>query len=61
MMLLTVKDIARILTISQSKAYKLAESGQILSIKIGRSLRFHPEQVNDFIARKTKEKQNDKL
>jgi excisionase family DNA binding protein len=59
MMLLTVKDIARILTISQSKAYKLAESGQIPSIKIGRSLRFHPEKINDFITRKTEEKQND--
>ncbi|WP_010256948.1 helix-turn-helix domain-containing protein [Treponema primitia] len=53
MELLTVSDVASALSVSQSKVYKMAESGELQSVKIGKSLRFTEEQVKKFILQKS--------
>jgi excisionase family DNA binding protein len=55
MELFTVSDVAKALCLSQSKVYKLAESGELQSVKIGKTLRFSKEQVESFIRQNTKE------
>jgi excisionase family DNA binding protein len=45
MEILTVEDVAKFLKISKSYAYKLAESGKIPYVKLGKSLRFDKEDV----------------
>jgi excisionase family DNA binding protein len=49
--LLTAPDVARILNISKGAAYKLIQLNQIPSIRINRSVRVRPEDLNDFISR----------
>ena len=41
----TVEEVSRFLKISTSYAYKLAESGKIPYVKLGKSLRFDKEDV----------------
>jgi excisionase family DNA binding protein len=48
-MLLTVKQVAEILNISSSMVYKLADSLELPSIKVGDCVRFIPESVEDYI------------
>ncbi len=48
---LHVKDLAEILSISHNTAYNLVRSGQIRSIRIGRSYRIPLEAVIDYLAK----------
>lgn len=47
--LLTAQDIARILQISKSMAYHLLQTGQIRTVKIGRTVRVRPADLDHFI------------
>ena len=48
--LLTAPDVARILNISKGAAYKLIQLNQIPSIRINRSVRVRPEDLDEFIS-----------
>ena len=48
--LLTAPDVARILNISKGAAYKLIQLNQLPSIRIIRSVRVKPEDLNEFIS-----------
>ncbi|GHV88258.1 hypothetical protein AGMMS50267_06180 [Spirochaetia bacterium] len=47
MELLTAADVADALSVSRSKVYKMAEAGELQSVKIGKSLRFTEGQVEN--------------
>jgi excisionase family DNA binding protein len=47
--LLTSKDVARILNISRSYAFKLMRQGDIPVVQIGRSVRVRAEDLEAFI------------
>jgi excisionase family DNA binding protein len=51
--LLTGKDVAHLLKISSSQAYKLMRRGELPAVHIGRSIRVKPEDLESFIARNT--------
>jgi excisionase family DNA binding protein len=51
--LLTGKDVAQMLKISSSQAYKLMRRGELPAVRIGRSIRVKPEDLETFIARNT--------
>lgn len=46
---LNVKDLAEILSVSQNTAYNLVRSGQVRSIRIGRTYRIPREAVDEFL------------
>lgn len=48
--LLKGDDVAKILNISRSFAYKLMHEGEIPTIRMGRSIRVHPKDLDDYIA-----------
>ncbi|MDD3927037.1 MAG: helix-turn-helix domain-containing protein [bacterium] len=48
--LLTVANVAELLSIPPQRVYALCEKGIIPYIRVGRSLRFSPEQLERFIA-----------
>ena len=48
--LLTAPDVAGILNISKGAAYKLIQLNQIPSIRINRSVRVRPEDLDEFIS-----------
>lgn len=48
--LLTAPDVARILNISKGAAYRLIQLHQIPSVRINRSVRVRPEDLEDFIS-----------
>ena len=50
--LYTVDDVADMLKISVSSVYKLAERGEITSIKIRTSLRFTENHINAYIKKR---------
>ena len=49
--LLKAADVARILNISKSLAYRLLQRGKIPSIRINQSVRVDPGDLQQFIAR----------
>lgn len=51
--LLKGDEVAHILNISRSQAYKLMQQGEIPTIRIGRSVRVHYESLWSFIEEKT--------
>jgi len=48
--LITVKDLARLMVVSEDRIYTLAREGIIPSVRLGRSLRFSRMAINQFIA-----------
>jgi excisionase family DNA binding protein len=48
--LLRGNDVARILSISRSKAYMLIQAGDLVSVRIGSSVRVRPSDLQAFIA-----------
>ena len=48
-LVLHVKDLAEILSISQNTAYALVRSGQIRSIRTGRTYRIPKDAVIDYL------------
>ncbi len=49
-MLLKIEEVVRILSLGRSQVYKLITSGELRSIKIGRSRRIPREALADFLA-----------
>jgi excisionase family DNA binding protein len=58
--LLTVKDVASILKMSSSSIYKKAESGEIISTKIGTALRFTENSIINYIENCTNSNGNER-
>jgi len=52
--LLTGKDVAHLLKISSSQAYKIIRRGELPAVHIGRSIRVRPEDLKTFIAENTR-------
>lgn len=48
--LLRIEDIAERLNVSRSMAWKLIAIGQLRSIRIGRSVRVRPADLEEFVA-----------
>ena len=44
-----VRDVAEILGVKESKIYAWVDQGRIPHIRIGRLIRFTPEQINGFL------------
>lgn len=51
--LLTVREAARLLTISAKKLYRMAASGRIPHVRLGRSVRFSREDLEHWIRQQT--------
>ena len=49
--LLKAQDVAAILNVSRSFAYALMQSGQLPSVRLGRSIRVRPTDLDDYISR----------
>ncbi len=49
-LLVTIRQASTMLSISRSSIYLLIESGQLISIHIGRSVRLPVDQLEQFIA-----------
>lgn len=49
MSLIRPEDVAKILGCSVVYIYKLAQRGELPSYAFGRSIRFHPQEVSEFI------------
>ena len=56
--LLKGDEVARILNISRSQAYKLMQQGEISTVRIGRSVRVRYESLWKFIEENTTPKNN---
>ena len=48
--LLRMKDVAQMLGISKSYAYKLTRRGQLPAVRLGRSVRVRPDDLMRFIS-----------
>ena len=47
--ILTISEVAKLLHLSKSTVYKYSENGKIPSFKIGTSLRFLENEIDDYI------------
>jgi excisionase family DNA binding protein len=54
--LYSVEEISQFLKLSKSSVYSLVQQGKIPFVKVGRRLRFEPEEVLSFFKKKVKEK-----
>ena len=52
-MLLRAKDISLILNISRSYAYLLMQSGELPTVRLGRSIRVQPNDLEEYLKRNT--------
>ncbi len=50
--LLNAADVARHLKISKAFAYQLLRRGEIKTVRLGRSVRVRPEDLENFIAKR---------
>lgn len=46
--LLTVREVAALLSVSETTVYRLKRRGEISCVKVGSSLRFRPSDVADY-------------
>ena len=53
--LLNAKGVAKALSLSGSKVYQMIDSGELPVIRIGRSKRVHPKDLEDYIQKKRDE------
>ena len=51
--LLTVAEVARILSVSTSLVYRLIQSGELPAIQLGRAIRVRPAELEQYLARKS--------
>lgn len=52
-MILTVRDVATYLRLSQAKVYRLAREGGVPAFRLGRSWRFRRDQIDAWMIRET--------
>jgi excisionase family DNA binding protein len=50
---MTVKDVADYLRVSEAKVYRMALDGQIPAFRVGRAWRFKKGQIDDWITQKS--------
>ena len=50
---LTVRDVANYLRLSQAKVYRLARQGCVPAFRLGRSWRFRKDLIDDWMLRET--------
>ncbi len=53
--LLRLDEVAQQLAISKSMAWKLVAYGQLRSVRIGRAVRVRPSDVEEYLARSTRD------
>lgn len=53
--LLRLDEVAVRLSISKSMAWKLVANGQIRSVRIGRAVRVRPADIEEYLARSTRD------
>jgi len=53
--LLRLDEVAERLSISKSMAWKLVAYGQLRSVRIGRAVRVRPPDVEEYLARSTRD------
>ncbi len=53
--LLRLDEVAERLAISKSMAWKLVAYGQLRSVRIGRAVRVRPSDVEEYLARSTRD------
>ena len=58
--LLKIGEVAQFLSVSTSCIYKKAERGEIKSIKIGTSLRFKKQDIEEYVEKCANTKSNEK-
>lgn len=46
---LTAVEVARLLSLSRSTVYRLAEAGELRAVRVGSSVRFTRQAVDDFV------------
>lgn len=46
--IMTVREVARYLRLSQAKVYRLARAGDIPAMRIGKSWRFRKDMIDDW-------------
>jgi excisionase family DNA binding protein len=51
--LLKAEEVAQILNVSRSYAYFLMKSGQLPSVRLGRSVRVNPQDLEEYITLNT--------
>jgi len=49
--LLTARDVAQLLNVHPGSIYRWAEQGILPAVKVGRVVRFHPEEVRKLLER----------
>lgn len=49
-LLLTIKEVAKRLKVSEYRAYELARTGVLKSVRLGKSVRVKPSAVDEYIA-----------
>lgn len=47
---MTVAEVARLMRVSTMTVYRLIKSGELAAVKIGRSYRLQPEDVDRYLA-----------
>ena len=48
--LLTVAELADLLSINQLTVRRMVNRGQLTAVRLGRAVRFHPDDVDAFLA-----------
>ena len=51
--IMTVRDVARYLRMSEAKVYRMVNNGQIPSFRLGKSWRFKRDLVDNWICKET--------
>ena len=57
-MVMTIPDVAKYLRFSEAKVYRMAQSGKIPAMKIGRAWRFKRELIDEWIKQGSERKQS---
>ena len=51
---LTAEEVAEMLRVSKNSVYRLAQSGELASYRVGRKLRFTLRDVEEYIQKRTR-------
>ena len=49
--LMTLREVSEVLNVSYSRAAELARTGMLPVVRLGRSVRVHPQKLAEFIER----------
>jgi excisionase family DNA binding protein len=54
-LLLRVSEAAEMLSVARSKAYAMVQTGELPSVRLGKSVRIPVRSLNEYVERKTEE------